>query len=644
MNDKRQLTVQDVLAFKNVSDAQVSPDGDQIAFVVGDSFTDGTKLAKSDIWLVPSSGGQPIQMTRGPRSNTTPRWSPDGSSIAFLSDRIVDGQRQIYKISPTGGEAIQLTNIEGSIPTPRGLNPLTWTPDGTKLLFLKLDGQNEQEKATERDRQDVILFEDAPKYTRLHSVDIDSQELECVSPDRLQIWEFTIASSGRDIAAVASDLPFEQHWYSNRLVRFELGATESHTLHQSRRQIAKPEWSPDASSVAFLSSMWSDRGVVAGGVFVVPAKGGEAKQLCEDVKASTSWLRWLDAPNRLLTVAQECGSTAIAEINPTNNTRNVLWSAPATMSEPNWSQFSASFDRIAFVLESDTSPRNLWSASLAGPLNPVQITYFNDRASLFDIGRVEEISWKGADGWDMQGLLIHPVGASDGPHPMVTVVHGGPTSSHTRQFYAARGWNQVLASAGFVVFLPNPRGSTGQGLEFTEAVVGDMGGKDWTDITNGIDYLIEKGIADPDKLGIGGWSYGGFMTAWAVTQTNRFKAGVMGAGIADWRSFHGKSYLCDWDTIFLGDADPYDPDGPYRERSPITFLKNAETPTLILHGEQDEDVPVEQSHMFYRALRDRGIETELAIYPREAHGPVEKNHLIDVATRITDWFSRYLKA
>ena len=221
---------------------------------------------------------------------------------------------------------------------------------------------------------------------------------------------------------------------------------------------------------------------------------------------------------------------------------------------------------------------------------------------------------------------------------MVTVVHGGPTGAYTKGYYADHGWAQLLAAQGVAVFLPNPRGSTGWGLEFAESNLGDMGGKDWEDIQRGIDYCIDQGIADPDRLGIAGWSYGGFMAAWAVTHTDRFRAAVMGAGISDWRSFHGKSYLSDWDVIYLGDGNPYDPDGVYRERSPITYVKRATTPTLILHGEADEDVPVEQSYMFYRALKDLGVETELVVYPREPHGPSERNHVLDVARRSTEWF------
>ena len=243
----------------------------------------------------------------------------------------------------------------------------------------------------------------------------------------------------------------------------------------------------------------------------------------------------------------------------------------------------------------------------------------------------------------MQGLLIRPPDSAPRERcPMVVVVHGGPTSVHSHQFYAGRGWYQLIAAQGLVVFLPNPRGSTGWGLEFAESNIGDMGGKDWEDIRLGIAHCVERGIADQDRLGIAGWSYGGFMTAWAVTQTDMFKAALMGAGISDWRSFHAKTSLSEWDVMYYGDADPWEADGPFQRFSPINYVKRVRTPTLIVHGEEDLDVPVEQGYMFHRALRDLGVETQLVVYPREPHGFQEKNHQLDLGRRISEWFARYL--
>lgn len=420
---------------------------------------------------------------------------------------------------------------------------------------------------------------------------------------------------------------------------------DARTIHSARRQVAGPAWSPDGRQIAFLSSNWSDRGITPGAVFVAPAEGGKAREVSSGHRASAVSLEWSDDSQRLLTAAHELGGVGLAEIDVATGRRTSLWRGDASFWEGSSIFSTDGHGNVAVVRESPTEPPDVWLARRGpGGVEWERLTRLHTQAADLAIGDTDAIHWKGADGWEMQGLVIRPVGSGGGPYPMVTIVHGGPTGAHKYQYHAAGRGFQLLAARGIAVFLPNPRGSTGWGLEFAESNIGDMGGKDWEDIQAGIDHCVAEGIADPERLGIGGGSYGGFMTAWAVTQTERFKAAVMQAGVSDWRSFHGRSYLCDWDAIHYGDADPWDPDGTYRRFSPITFVKRARTPTLILHGEQDGDVPVEQSYLFYRALKDLGVETELVVYPREHHGFVERNHKLDQHRRTTQWFAdRLLK-
>ena len=245
MTTPKTLTPEDVLSFKAVSDAQISPDGKLVAFVVGDSFVVDTKLPRSNIWVVPTDGGEARQLTYGPRSDTTPRWSPDGQTLAFLSDREKDGQRQICLLPIWGGEAVQATSVEGAIPSPRSLDPMAWSPDGKRLAFVKTDPETADEKKRRHEKDDHIEFEQHPKYTRLHTLDTDTREVACVSPDGLQVWEFCWSPTGEEFAAVASDSPFEQAWYTNRLAAFPSDGGPTRTLHRAKRQVAKPVWSPD---------------------------------------------------------------------------------------------------------------------------------------------------------------------------------------------------------------------------------------------------------------------------------------------------------------------------------------------------------------------------------------------------------------
>jgi dipeptidyl aminopeptidase/acylaminoacyl peptidase len=644
MPPRRPLTPEDVLSFKVVDDAQIRPDGRAVAFTVGDSFKHDTRWPESSIWLVDATGGAPRQLTSGPRTDSLPRWSPGGGRLAFLSDRLKEGQRQVFVLSLKGGEARPLTDVSGAIPTPRGLNALQWSPDGKSLAFLMEDPQTADEKQRKDAKDDAIAYEQNPKYVRVWVVDVQSRAVRCVSPPGLQIWEFSWRPDGGGMAAIASDLPYEWAWYTNRLVTFDLEAPAT-TVYQTRRQVALPTWSPDGRRIAVISSNWSDRNCVAGDVFVVDVPGGQARNVTEGMTASFGWVAWSDDSRELLSIAHERGGIGMHAIGVDDGTRTSLWwQQDACVAEAFWPRFTRSRDgRIAVALETPTSPREIYIGDRqANTIEWQQLTHLHPQAAELAIGETVVHHWKGADGWEMQGLLIRPVGYEPGErYPTVMWIHGGPTGVSASRYYAAGGWNQLFANEGYAVFLPNYRGSVGWGLAFAESNLGDMGGKDWQDMLLGIDSLVEAGIADPDRLAVAGWSYGGYSTAWAITQTDRFRAAVMGAGISHWLSFHGRSGLADWDAIHY-QANPYERGGVYERFSPLTHIDRARTPMLILHGQEDEDVPVEQSHLFYRALRDHQVPTELIVYPREHHGIAERAHQLDMARRVLAWMRQHL--
>jgi dipeptidyl aminopeptidase/acylaminoacyl peptidase len=640
---RRRLTPEDVLAFRNVEDAQISPDASRIAFVVGDSFKADSKWAKSAIWVVETAGGEPRQLTTGPRTDSLPRWSPDGRTLAFLSDRRKDGQRQVFLLPRDGGEAAPLTDIKGAIPTPRGLSALQWSPDGRSLAFLLEDPETDDERQRREALDDAIEFEQKPKYVRVWTVDVTTRELRCVSPAALQIWEFAWSCDSREIAAVVSDAPYEWAWYTNRLVRFRPGKPAI-PVWQAKRQVALPVWSPDGDRLAFISSNWSDRGCVAGDVWVVNAAGGEAHDISRGVTASFGWLEWAADGKSFLAIGHDRGGVGLHRLSADGSGDERIWWRQAAVSEAHWPRFShAQNGALAVIMEDADHPRDVWvSAPGSAGAEWKQLTHLHPQAAEIEIGPTAVHHWKGAEGWEMQALLIHPVGYQAGrKYPLVMWVHGGPTGVSASRYGAAFGWTQLLANAGYVVFLPNYRGSVGWGLEFAESNIGDMGGRDFEDMFLGIDSLIAAGIADPDRLAIAGWSYGGFAAAWAVSQTRRFRAAVMGAGIAHWLSFHGKSSLADWDAIHYGQS-PYVREGLFQKFSPISYYEKLQTPALILHGAEDQDVPVEQSYFFYRALKDKRVPTELIIYPREDHAVKERAHLLDMSRRVLAWLERYL--
>ena len=642
---------EEIEGLKTVTDPRISPHGELVAFVV--STTAGDEK-RTDIWAVPAGGGDQRQFTAGRGSDTAPRWSPDGRTLAFLSDRAKDKadaypnewsiktqtpqkENQIYLLPTDGGEAVPLTTVDGGVHTPPNLDPFAWSSDGTRIAFLNTDPPTEDERRRIKDKDDSVEFENNPKSTRLYVVDVETRDVRCVSPDGLQVWEFAWSPNDEQFVVVSSDLPFESSWFkSSRLVAFSARDGVSRTLHQARRQVQMPAWSPDGSQVTFLSSNYSDRGDVDGGVFLVASEGGQARELSSGHGASDRYLLWSADGTKLLTTATEQGGMGVAEIDLATGKRTSLWRGLEGISDV------TSLDRTgqaaSVTREDNTRPKDVWIIRRTdNELEWSQLTRLNPQTVDFDAETAKSVRWKSVDGLEIQGLLKRPIGLSgDGPLPLLVVAHGGPCWVNRPQYGITDLWYGMVAN-GVAIFEPNFRGTAGFGLEFAEANIGDMGGMDWQDIVSGIDYLVEQGIADPDRLAIAGGSYGGYMTAWAVTQSTRFKAAVMNAGISDWRSFHGTSRLNGWEVVHYGGSQPSDVLELWERFSPINYVDNVTTPTLIVHGEQDLDVPVEQAYAFFRALRDRGVETELVVYPRQGHGTEETAHRLDKTRRSIQW-------
>ncbi len=638
MAELRFIKPEDVVAFPLVSDVQISPDGRLVAFVQGDSFTVDTKAPRSRIWGVDSVEGELRPLTGGPRTDNTPRWSPDGMTLAFLSDRVKEGEMQVYLLLRSGGEGRLLTDVPGKV------HDLQWSPDGTLLAFLMDDPETEDEKHRREARDDAMEVERSPRFSRLWTVDVRSRESREVTRGQIQVWEYAWAPSGLEFALITSDYPFEWSWYRPRLARVAAEGGTPETFWTPDRQIARPLWSPGGTHLAVLSAVWSDRGAIAGDLLLVPAAGGPARNLTEKYAGSVTYMEWVDAETLLVTAIED-GETGVVTFG-VDGRRRPLWSAPVAFAERFWQRFSATADRRSFAVirEDATHPRDVWTAAhQEGTLEWRRLTRLHVEGEEYHLGDTRVLRWKAPDGLAIQGLLITPPGAWPGqPRPLIVLIHGGPTGIWGHRFYAAgSALPQLLAARGFSVLLPNPRGSIGWGREFAEANLGEMGGGDFLDIMAGVDHCIRERIADPERLGIGGWSYGGFMAAWAITQTDRFGAAFVGAGISQWRSFHGTSTLCTWDELY-NRSRAYARGSAFDQYSPLTHVARVRTPTLILHGEADPIVPVGQGYELYRALRDHGIEVEMVVYPREGHSPQERAHLLDLPSRVTGWFERHL--
>jgi dipeptidyl aminopeptidase/acylaminoacyl peptidase len=634
---RRFLSIDDVIDLRVVSDVQMAPGGDRIAFVVADGFKSHDEPAQSRVWLADVASGSAAAFTAGPRSDREPRWSPDGRHLAFTSDRIEKGKHQLFVIDVAAGEARRV------VETPTKVSQPAWSPDGRSIAFIATDPNTEEEKKRKDEHDDAEVADAAPKFDRLHVVDVASGTARQVTQGNDHVWEFDWSPDGLRFVLLTGPRPGDNGWFDAELSIVEASGGEPQRLVWTGKQFAVPRWSPDGRHVAFISCTWSDPGLVGGDLFVVDVASRNVRNLTEARPLSASWLQWKRDSSGLVFMAHEDGNVGLNEIDLAERTIERHWLEPFTCAERSQPRFStdARGELFAVAREDPARPRDIWTFSRGGDWR--KLTQLHAGFEQFRLGPVSDEHWRSRDGRAIQGLLIRPADSDTRPpFPLVVQVHGGPANIWPHRLFATwHDWGQWLAARGYAVFLPNFRGSFGWGSEFTEANLGDMGGSDFDDIMAGVDHLVAAGVADPARLAICGWSYGGFMTAWAVTQTDRFRTAVMGAGISNWLSFHGTAEIHSWDVLFWRES-PFVRDGRYTRFSPITHVSGAKTPTLIVHGANDCCVPVGQSQEFYRALRDQDVPTELVMYPREGHAIQEKNHQRDLLTRVRNWIDRWL--
>lgn len=631
------LTTDDILAFRPVGAARISPDGRRVVFTVGSAPAGPhSEPAGSRLWLADTDGGEPRRLTAGPGRDSAPAWSPGppeggcGRSIAFLADRD-GGKARPYLLSLDGGEARPLGGPPGAI------KQLAWSPDGATLALVRSDAEDRPE-----DADAPIVVEGEPDYDRVWLLDLATGAHRRATDAAAQIWELAWFPDGRSLAVVAADEPTAASWYTCWLGRLDLATGDLTRLFQpAGRQVARPAPSPDGGSVAVVSCSWSDPGMSGGDLWLVPADGGAARNLTPDAPLSINRPEWLPGGEALICDAYDGTGTTIVRVAATGGWER-LWREPTTISFDGVS-LAADGRTLAAARSDARRPADIWHGAIAADgVRWRALTDLHAGARDRLTADFADVAWRGPGGRELGGLLLRPAGG-DGPAPLVAIVHGGPTAN-VRHGFTPTGMAALaplLAARGIAAFLPNYRGSNGRGVAFAEAILGDMGGDEWRDIVAGIDHLIAAGVADPERLAIVGWSYGGFMAMWAVAQDTRFQAAVAGAGIANWQSFHGGSILHAWDRAFHR-ADPHAPDGPYLARAPLNYVDRIATPTLILHGDADRDVPPGQSWEFYRALKDRGVPTQLVLYPGSPHGPRKPRHQRDILDRSLDWLTKHL--
>ena len=617
--------------------AVISPDGAHVAYV--QSLPGG----KSSIHIWPGSakaGSPAVHITAGDGKTACDEeavaWSPDSKEIAFLSDCVRADQFQLYVVPVGGGHARQSTHLRGLLANPR------WSPDGRRIAILFTENLPHRAGPLDPVPPDSGVLESKVYEQRIAVVDPASATAHQTSPANMYVYEYDWSPDSRNFAFTAAPGSGDNNWWTAQIYTMPSLGGEMKSVYKPpvERQLAEPRWTPDGKSILFIGGIMSDEGSTGGEIYRIPAQGGEASSITPGINSSVADIAAPKNSKYIYFSEHFDGGSAFSQIDPATGEIERLWKGDETIFTMDGGGVSLSDDgkKSALTRDSWQRPPDVWAGAIGDWRN---ITRANtDRLPLW--GEPKSLHWK-SDEFNVQGWLIYPRDFDPNrKYPMVVSVHGGPASS-MKPAWPKPGFNATLLSQqGYFVLLPNPRGSYGQGEKFTMANVKDFGGGDLRDILAGVDEVVRSAPIDPNRVGITGWSYGGYMTMWAVTQTTRFRAAVSGAGLANWQSYYGENSIDQWMLPYFG-ASVYDDPKVYAKSSPIEFIKNVKTPTLIVVGERDGECPAPQSYEFWHALRDLGVKTEMAVYPNEGHRFHSPAHQRDVLVRMIGWFNENMK-
>ncbi|QWT21972.1 S9 family peptidase [Bacillus sp. NP157] len=654
-DDPRIAAILDGLAkVRTIESVALSPDGKHLAWAVKTDGKPVLEVADAD-----GRSAHRVTATKG-CSETSVAWSPDSRHLAFLSDcagkgpGVEEGKQNdinLVDIAAKGGAPKRLTHLTGYV------SGLEWSANGKQLDFLYVPNATRRASATAAAKPQLgEVGVEGMEVQQVASVDVAGGAVHTLTPAGLHVYEFTRSPDGSRIAFVAAPPPGDNNWWVAKLyVQPANAGAKTDVLVDTTAlkgplknlQVAVPRFSPDGSRIAFIGGLMSDQGSTGGDIWAVSSTGGTPVDLTPGVTTTPVWLAWA-ANDRLLVTEQVAGASRMSRYEIPASGAAVatpLFDLPMTLGDGRLSMsvsLSADQQHAAFIASSFDKPYEVHVADLAGNAAPRAVTTFN-AALKPSWGKAESIRWTN-EGQDVQGWLLYPANYDPAKrYGMIVSIHGGPAAAVLPRWPGPGYGAAPLSALGYFVFMPNPRGSYGQGEAFVQANRKDFGYGDLRDALAGVDAIEKTHPVDDKRLGLTGWSYGGFMTMFAVTQTSRFQAAVAGAGISNWQSYYGQNLIDQWMKPYFG-ASVYDDPGVYARSSAINFIKQVKTPTLVVVGERDAETPAPQSFEFWHALRAQGVPTSLVVYPGEGHGFARDASRRDVLARALAWFDRYLGA
>jgi dipeptidyl aminopeptidase/acylaminoacyl peptidase len=621
--------------------AAISPDGKKVAWVEDVITKRGVSTGGTVIHVADIGGKNPPKrisagVADAIHAEGSVAWSPDSKKLAFLSDAAKAGQLQLYAVDATGpaGSARKFTEVKGYLSTP------SWSPDGKTIAVLFTENATRAAGPLVAETPETGEIKDSFFEQRLALVDVATTKLRQISPADTYVYEYDWSPDGLRFAVTAALGNGDNNWYIAELFTLDAATGLMKSIYKPPLQIANPAWSPDGQRIAFIGGLMSDEPSVGGDIFTIAATGGDATNITPEMKASASWLAWTREGNVVFGEYLE-GDSGVATINPADGSITELFRDAGQITAGAWGinlSLSRDAKNSAVIRSSFNAPPEVWAGPTAA-WTPITERNKNVKPGW---GQAKSIHWKNG-GFEVQGWLLYPRDFDPAKkYPLVVRVHGGPGAAVLSEWPGSSDYYSPLAGAGYFVLQPNPRGSFGQGEAFTRANVKDFGYGDFRDIMAGVDEAIKVAPIDRNRLGICGWSYGGYMTMWAVTQTDRFKAAMAGAGLSNWQSYYGENLIDQWMIPFFGKSVYDDPD-VYAKSSPINFIKKAKTPTLILVGDSDGEVPAPQSYEFWHALKTLGVETQFVVYEHEGHMFSSTKHRRDVVERTLAWFDAHLR-
>jgi dipeptidyl aminopeptidase/acylaminoacyl peptidase len=618
-----------LFALHDFREVAISPDGGRAAWIEAAPNKIESELPSLSIYVkdLRDAGAGAKRIADASSMAQGLAWSEDGR-LAFLSDVESHGQMQLYVAEKPGrGKPRKIGEFKGYVELPH------WSPDGKSIAVLEIEGSSRVPGPTEATASATGVIGSEAVEKRLAIMNLATGVARTISPADMYVYEFDWSPSGKELAYLAAPGDGDDNWYVADLFAIDAESGAVRHIFKPAMQAANVRWSPDGKTIAFIGGLMSDEGATGGDVYTIPSEGGVPRDLTPNRKASPNWFRWSPSSKQIVMTENISGSSAISTLDVASGSVETLWKGAESL------LFSGDAAASAVVRSSFDQPPEVWAGATE---KWRQLTHSNDSQQR-GWGEAKSVTWKNGS-FEVQGWLVFPQPYDPATrYPMVVSVHGGPAAG------VRPGWPRpslplaLLSGQGYFVFEPNPRGSYGQGEAFTRANAHDFGHGDLDDILAGVDAVVKNYPVDDQRVGIAGWSYGGYMAMWAVTQTNRFRAAFAGAGIANWQSYYGENGIDQWMIPYFG-ASVYDDPAVYAKSSPINFIKNVKTPTLVMVGDRDAECPPPQSYEFWHALKTFGVKTEFVLYPGEGHGFHDPEHIRDRFERIVQWFNENMPA